>query len=44
MNERGLTLVEMMIAMVIGLVVLGLATGIAINETRTYALRTSNGV
>jgi prepilin-type N-terminal cleavage/methylation domain-containing protein len=35
MNNRGLTLIEMMIAMVIGLIVLGLATGIAINETRT---------
>lgn len=35
MNERGFTLVEMMIAMVIGMLVLGLATGIAINEIRT---------
>ncbi len=35
MNDKGLTIMEMMVAMVIGLVVLGLATGIAINETRT---------
>lgn len=35
MNAKGMTLIEIMISMVIGLVVLGMATGIAINETRT---------
>ena len=35
MNARGFTLIELIISMVIGLVVLSMASGIAINEIRT---------